>query len=137
MTLLRRIALIVILADSLFVGIWAQCLPRSFYDHFPGFGRMWVGMDGPFNEYLIRDVGGLNLALGVVALSALLMNNAVVARVAGAAALVYGVPHLVYHCSHLQHMDTIDAVGNVAALGSAVVVAVIAVVPSRVSRRGR
>jgi hypothetical protein len=127
-TLLRKIALAVIVVDSLIVGVWAQFLPRSFYDHFPGFGRMWVAMDGPFNEHLIRDVGGLNLALGLVAVWALVANSLIVARVAGAASLVYGVPHLVYHSAHAHSMDTVDAVGTVGALAFAVVVGLAALV---------
>ena len=32
---------------------------------------MWVAVDGPFNEHLVRDVGALNLALAFVAAMAL------------------------------------------------------------------
>ncbi len=48
------------------VGAWAALAPRSFYDDFPGGGRHWVAVDGPFNEHLVRDVGTLNLALAAV-----------------------------------------------------------------------
>ena len=40
--------------------------PQSFYDDFPGLGRAWVSVDGPYNEHLVRDVGALNLALLVL-----------------------------------------------------------------------
>ncbi len=67
MTLVRRIALVVVAAGTGGVGLWAQAVPRSFYDDFPGMGRMWVAVDGPYNQHLVRDVGGLNLGLAFVA----------------------------------------------------------------------
>ena len=57
MTLLRRIALIVILAGSLVVGLWAQVFPRSFYDDFPGAGRVWVAVDGSRSSASGVDAG--------------------------------------------------------------------------------
>ena len=45
------------------VGFWAQLAPQSFYDDFPGGGGTWVSALPPYNEHLVRDVGGLNLAL--------------------------------------------------------------------------
>jgi hypothetical protein len=42
------------------VGIWQLLVPRSFYDLY------WVELLPPYNEHLLRDVGGLNLALAVV-----------------------------------------------------------------------
>jgi hypothetical protein len=115
-TLLRRIALVVILAGSLVVGLWAQAFPRSFYDDFPGAGRVWVAVDGPYNEHLVRDVGGLNLGLALVAGFALVTGSLLVARAAGGAALVYGVPHLLYHATHLDPFDTVDVVSMLVAL---------------------
>ncbi|HTO00773.1 MAG TPA: hypothetical protein VL068_08885, partial [Microthrixaceae bacterium] len=67
----QRLALGYLALNSLVVGIWAQFAPRSFYDDFPGFGAVWVAVDGPYNEHLVRDVGGLNLALAVVLIAAL------------------------------------------------------------------
>jgi hypothetical protein len=52
------------------LGSWALLAPRSFYDDFPGLGRSWIAVDGPFNEHLIRDVGALNLALLVLVVAA-------------------------------------------------------------------
>jgi hypothetical protein len=113
---LRRIALVVILVGSLVVGLWAQVVPRSFYDDFPGAGRVWVAVDGPYNEHLVRDVGGLNLGLAFVAGVALVTGSLLVARAAGGAALVYGVPHLLYHATHLDPFDTVDVVSMLVAL---------------------
>jgi hypothetical protein len=127
MTLLRRIALVVILAGSLGVGLWAQVSPRSFYDDFPGAGRVWVAVDGPFNEHLVRDVGGLNLAVGFVAALALVTGSVLVARAAGGAALVFGAPHLLYHALHLDPFDTGDVVALLVSLTLAAVAGLVAV----------
>lgn len=123
---LRRVALAVLAASSLVVGLWAQVLPRSFYDHFPGLGRVWVAVDGPYNEHLVRDVGGLNLALALVLVAALVTGDLLLARVAGGAALIYGLPHLLYHATNLDPFDTTDAVAMLVALGLAVLAAIVA-----------
>ena len=127
MTLLRRIALVVLAGGSLMVGLWAQAFPRSFYDDFPGSGRVWVAVDGPYNEHLVRDVGGLNLGLAFVAVLALITGSVLVARAAGGAALLFGVPHLVYHATHLDPFDTADSVALVGSLAIAALAAVLAV----------
>lgn len=53
------------------IGLWQLLWPRSFYVGFPGFGRAWVAVDGPYNEHLVRDVGGGTLALAALAVLAL------------------------------------------------------------------
>lgn len=128
MTSFRRIALVIIAGGTAVVGVWAQAFPRSFYDDFPGAGRVWVAVDGPFNEHLVRDVGGLNLALALVAIVALVTGSVLLARVAGGAALVYGVPHLIYHAAHLDAFDTSDKVALVTSLGFAALAAAVALV---------
>ncbi|MGZ4793552.1 MAG: hypothetical protein ACXWBO_16995, partial [Ilumatobacteraceae bacterium] len=67
-----RIALGYLAVVSIVIGVWAQFAPRSFFDDFPGFGRVWVHVDGPFNEHLVRDVGGLDLALAIVLIAAMI-----------------------------------------------------------------
>jgi hypothetical protein len=131
MSSLQRAGLVVLTAANAVVGFWAQLFPRSFYDDFPGMGRTWVSLDGPFNEHLVRDVGGLNLALAAVAAAAILFRSALLGRVAGAAALVYGLPHLLYHATHLDSFDTGDSVALLVSLGLNVVAAAIAVAPTR------
>lgn len=126
---LRRVALWVLAVSSTVVGAWALAAPRSFYDDFPGLGRVWVAVDGPFNEHLVRDVGALNLALAFVAATALVTGSVLVARAAGGAALVFGVPHLAYHALHLDGFEAADATALVAGLTLAVLAAVLAVVP--------
>ncbi len=126
MSRLHRVALVVLVGQGLLVGLWAQFAPRSFYDDFPGAGRVWVAVDGPFNEHLVRDIGGLNLGLAFVAALALVTGSVLVARAAGGAALVYGVPHLVYHALHLDPFGTADAVGMIVSLTVAALAALLA-----------
>jgi len=127
MTRLRQVALVVVAGSLLLVGLWATIAPRSFYDDFPGMGRVWVAVDGPYNEHLVRDVGSLNLALAFVAVLALITGSTLLARAAGGAALIYGVPHLLYHATHLDPYDTDDQVALIVSLSIAVLAAILAV----------
>jgi hypothetical protein len=122
----QRAALAVLVLTNGVVGLWALALPRSFYDDFPGVGRVWVAVDGPYNEHLVRDVGGLYLALAFVAAVALVSGSVLVARAAGGAALIFGVPHLLYHAVNLDPFGTADAVALVTSLALAVVAALAA-----------
>src|SRR3712207_7559838 len=60
---------------GLAAGSWQMFAPEAFYRNFPGWGRHWVSVDGPYNEHLLRDAGQGNLAFGVVALVALLTRS--------------------------------------------------------------
>jgi nucleoside-diphosphate-sugar epimerase len=111
--------------NSLLVGFWAQLAPRRFYTGFPGFGRHWVSADGPFNEHLIRDVGGLNLALAVVLIAGVVLATRPAARVAALATLVYGVPHFTYHLAHMNLYSGSDQVASGAGLALSVVLPVV------------
>jgi hypothetical protein len=123
-----RIALALLVAQGLVVGLWAALSPRSFYDDFPGGGRHWVAADGPYNEHLVRDFGSLNLALVAVTIVALVTLARPVVLAAAAAWILYSLPHLVYHLRHLDLYDTTDKVLNVAALTGALVLPVIVLV---------
>jgi hypothetical protein len=126
-----RIALALLVAQGLVVGLWAALSPRSFYDDFPGGGRTWVAADGPYNEHLVRDFGDLNLALAAVSIVALITLSRAVVLAAGVGWIVYQAPHLVYHLRHLDVYDTSDKVANVTALVFALVLPVLAVVATR------
>ena len=134
--MLQKVALVVIAVGSGMVGLWALGFPASFYDDFPGLGRVWVAVDGPFNEHLVRDVGGLNLALAFVAVAALVTSNVLVGRVAGGAALIFGLPHFLYHLTNLDPFDTGDSVAMLVTLGGAVVAAVAALSSGRTTPSG-
>lgn len=130
MTRLRTVALWALAISSAVVGLWALAAPQSFYDDFPGMGRVWVAVDGPFNEHLVRDVGALNLALAFVAALAIATRSDLVARAAGGAALLFGVPHLAYHALNLDGFDTADAVAMLTSLTFSVLAAIVAVWPA-------
>lgn len=107
--------------SSLVLGAWAVLGPQSFYDSFP-LGRGWVAADGPFNEHLLRDFGGLHLGLALLLGAAAFAGTRVLARVASAAALLYAVPHLAYHLARLDVYGTLDKVGNAVSLSLAVLI---------------
>ncbi|MBB6377147.1 hypothetical protein BKA01_004405 [Pseudonocardia eucalypti] len=109
--------------SAAFVGLWAQFAPMSFYESFPLPGRHWVSGIGAYNEHLIRDVGGLYLALLTISAWAVLRPRRETFRLAGAAWFVFSLPHLVFHLFHLQGLPAIDQVGNVVALGGTLVLA--------------
>jgi hypothetical protein len=133
-SLLARLALLVLGAGGLMVGLWAQLSPRSFYDGFPGGGRHWVSVDGPYNQHLVRDVGGLNLALALVTLTALVVARPVLVRAVAVAWLLYSVPHFAYHATHLDPYGPSDQVASMAALAVNVVLPVLLLVTSRPRR---
>lgn len=94
----------------------AQFAPRSFYDDFPGFGRAWVSVDGPYNEHLVRDVGGLYLALSVLLVAAMITLSRAVIVTASVAVLASGVPHLAYHVANRDGLTSGDVVFSVGGL---------------------
>jgi hypothetical protein len=123
-----RVVLAVWAIVSVQLGIWATFAPRSFYDDYPGFGREWVRVDGPYNEHLVRDFGALNLALAVVTIAALIAFGRPLVIAVAIAWLAWGIPHLVYHLRHLDVYATDDKVLNVSALAALPVLAVVVLV---------
>ena len=124
-----RVVLAVWAVASVQLGIWATFAPRSFFDDYPGFGRHWVRVDGPYNEHLVRDFGALNLALALVTIAALVTLSRPMVIAVAVAWLAWSVPHLVYHLRHLDMFSsTDDKVLNVFLLGSLPVLAVIVLV---------
>ncbi len=125
---LVRIALAIQGMSALVLGLWASLAPRGFYDGFPGGGRHWVSIDGPFNEHLLRDFGGLNLALAAVSLIAAYVLTRTIVRTAGLAGLLFGVPHLLYHATHLSVFEGADGAINVTLLSGSAVLGALAIV---------
>ena len=112
-----RLGLWVMALFSLLAGIQQQFAPRFFYDNFPGFGMHWVAVDGPYNEHLLRDLGGANLALTAVILFAIARPTVGLVRAVAAALLVAQVPHFIYHAAHLEILSTsLDRVMQTASL---------------------
>jgi len=124
-----RVVLAVWAVASVQLGIWATFAPRSFYDDYPGLGREWVRVNGPYNEHFVRDFGALNLALAVVTIAALVTLSRPTVIAVAIAWLAWSVPHLVYHLRHLDvFSSTGDKVTNVFLLGSLPVLAVVVLV---------
>jgi len=120
-----RVALAVLAFGSAPLAFWASFAPRQFYDDFPGGGRNWVAVDGPYNEHLVRDVGALSLALLVVVVFAFVTLSVPLVRATAAAFLANGVLHVAYH---LRHLDLYDTADQVASIGGLVLVPVVALV---------
>jgi len=114
--LAARILLLLLAIPTLELGIWATLAPQSFFNSFPGGGRHWVAVDGPFNEHLVRDFGALNLALAVLLIVALVVGSRLLVTTAAVSALVFAVPHSLYHFFNLQVLDSSDQIANVISL---------------------
>ena len=125
-----RIALGYLALVSLEIGLWAQFAPRSFYDHFPGLGRAWVSVNGPYNEHLVRDVGGLNLGLAAVLIIAIITLSRPTIIAAAAASLLYGVPHLIYHIVNTDGLASGDVAASLGGLALFAVVPIALIVVS-------
>jgi len=97
-------------------GVWALLAPRSFYDDFPPGRGGWVSALPAYNEHLLRDVGGLFLATGVVMLWAGWRLERRLVAVALVSYLCFALPHAIYHVFNLEPYGTTDAVGNVVTL---------------------
>ena len=88
------------------------------------------GGRGPYDEHLVRDVGGLQPGMAVVLLANFLRPGVALVRVAGLASVAWQVPHLAYHLVHVQDLPTLgDGVAQPAgpALTLVVTVAVLVV----------
>jgi len=110
--LMARILLLLLAIPTLELGIWATLAPHSFFNSFPGGGRHWVAVDGPFNEHLVRDFGGLNLALAFVLIVALVVGSRLLVTTAAVAYLLWAVPHALYHFFNMQVLSSGDQVAN-------------------------
>jgi hypothetical protein len=126
------IALSLIALGMLPAGLQAAFAPRSFYDDFP-LGRGWVSLEGAaYNEHLVRDVGGLFLAL-IVATAWTVWKRGPTTAIA-LAWLVQGVLHLAHHVRHLHGFATADQIGLVFSLVAVPVLALVALLAPRPSR---
>lgn len=125
---LVRIGLAILAIGIAPVALWATLSPRGFYDDFPGGGRHWIALDGPYNEHLVRDVGALSLALLIVAVWALVTVSRPLVQAAAGAFLVNGVLHLAYHLANLDGYETADQIGIAAGLLLAPIVAALVLV---------
>jgi hypothetical protein len=114
-----RVGLLAYLGVTVLVGVWAAGWPRGFYDDFPWPGHPWVSPLPAYNEHLIRDFGGMNLAVAVVFGVAAATLDRRLAVTALVAYLVFALPHLAFHLQHLEPFGTVDAVAQVVTLALA------------------
>ena len=98
----------------------------------------WVSVDGPYNEHLVRDLGGANVALGTVILFALARPTVGLVRAIAAAVLVAQVPHFIYHAAHLDLLPTmLDRVLQTAALALTLAIPLLVLVTASGIRQDR
>lgn len=131
MNRIHTAALALTAAIAFFVGGWASFAPASFYDSFPGVLGQWVATDGPYNEHLVRDVGAFYLALGAASVAGFAWRSPAVTRVLGVAWTVFGVLHLGYHATHLDHLETDAAIGTAVSLTLSLGLGVLLLIPAR------
>jgi hypothetical protein len=111
---LLRGGLIFLAVTQFAVGFWQLLAPRSF------FGVLWVSTLPPYNEHLMRDLGAMVLALGVVVAAAARSMEPRLVSVALAADLTFTVPHLIFHSAHSGHLSAGPTATLLALLGGAV-----------------
>ena len=114
---------------EVFVGLVATLFPRIFYDYVP-----WVDLVPPFSEHLMRDYGAMNLSLALVFVAAAITMERRMARIALAAYLLFAIPHLIFHLTHLAHFTTAAATAQTTVLMIAVLLPVVLLILTR--RRG-
>ena len=111
-----RAGLIVLALPQFAIGVWAIVSPSGWFETFPGAGRNWLPLYGPFDEHLVTDVGSTFLALGVLlTLAAVWMDRRVVLA-AAIAYLVYQVPHTIFHWANDGVLSDGDQIANGIAL---------------------
>ena len=114
--LILRAGLLLGLAVQLVSGVWPLLWPRPFYDTFPLPGHPWQAWQPSYNEHLVRDFGALNLVLALLFGVAAYTMDTLLTRTALVGYLIFGVPHLIFHLNHLNHMPAGDAVAQVVSL---------------------
>jgi hypothetical protein len=119
-----RAGLLAYCGVTVLIGVWASGWPRGFYDDFPWPGHLWVAALPAYNEHLVRDFGGMNLAMAVVFGVAAATLDRRLAATALVAYLVFAAPHLAFHLQHLEPFGTFDAVTQAVTLVAAAVLAV-------------
>lgn len=113
------------------IGLWGLLAPRSWYEDFPSSGAGWIAALGPYNEHLSRDVGALFLAIAVLFGMAAASLDRRLVQAALIAALVFDVPHLVFHVANRGGLSTADNVANIGLLSLVVVVQAVLLALSR------
>ena len=115
-----RYGLLAVAFAQLGVTLQALFAPRSFYEDFP-LGRGWVQEYPSYNSHLIVDYGAFTLgALLALVIAAVWLDRRVV-QLAIVSWLAGATVHLGSHVATIDRYGTGDAIGNLVALGLAVV----------------
>ena len=114
---LLRGGLLFMAATPLGGGLWALLAPHSFYEDFPLPGGDWVSTLGPYNEHLVRDYGAMNLALGVLLVSAAVFLERRLTQVALLTYLAFATPHLLFHVAQIHHFSLFHNALQLSTLG--------------------
>lgn len=101
-----RIGLVVLALQAALVGVWALVSPSSFFREFPGLGFAWVAALPPYNEHLVRDVGGLYLAFSALFFAAAYKMDRSLTRIVLVSWLLSALPHLVFHFDHPEALPS-------------------------------
>jgi hypothetical protein len=110
-----RVALGILFASALTIGLTATVAPRTFYDDFP-FLAHWVELLPPYNEHLVTDVGGLYLGFAVLFAWAARGLDRTLVRAVSVAWLLSAGLHLFFHSTHLGGFGSADATAEIATL---------------------
>jgi hypothetical protein len=116
------------------VAAWALLSPRSFYTDFPAIAGSWVDASPPFNEHLIRDVGGLYLGFAILFFWATANMEPPIVRAVLIAWLPFGVLHLWFHVTHMAGLSGAERFLQTVALAAVTLVPVLILVAQRRSR---
>jgi hypothetical protein len=123
---LLRVTLVCLAVQAAIIGVQGTVAPRSFYDGFP-FGRGWVELLPPYNEHLVRDVGGFYLAFTILFVwAAVTLARALVVPLCVAWA-VFSLVHGLFHVLHLDGFSTGDAIAEVGGLAAVLVLPLLAI----------
>lgn len=121
-----RVALVCLCLSCLVIGAQATVAPHAFYTGFP-FGRGWVELLPPYNEHLIRDVGGFYLAFAILfAWAAVTLARELVVPLCVAYA-VDAVLHGVFHVLHLDGFTAADAIAQTVGLAAVLALPLLAI----------
>lgn len=133
---MHRLSLIFLTIVGLSLGVWAYVAPLNWYTTFPGLGMRWLPVLGPYNEHLVKDVGGMFLALGVLsALAVHYLRNRAVVVITAITWSVFNALHLIYHIGMLHLYGPRDAVLNAVSLSLLLVASLILLVPAHPGRQ--
>jgi hypothetical protein len=124
-----RLGLLLLGLPQLVIGIYALFFSRDFFRDFP-FGRSWAAL-GPYNEHLVTDVGALFCAMGVIALFGAMRVDRSLSQAVALGWIVFTVPHLWFHASHTEGLETIDVVAQLVVFAAQLLIALYVLSASR------